>query len=245
MSWSSRLLQPKSLRFRDRRLHVAEVGWKGSYIESIELVILFESCWIWKDLKSFGLEKTSFKNFLHSLRRVFFYNTSCGDLWAGRALLGEHGLQLVARGPQLSKGSEFHPFHPCWKIPAACQQRKASQVPQVLHPHGGAARFHIFIRVRFSNTPPNCSFDRSPNSKSAKEPSERNWAQFVRVIFLSFYAQIQAFFQGDIPNFWGIVRHRDCSGVFPDRGVLHLRLDILSAWDLSCQVFKILKNLLR
>lgn len=92
---------------------------------------------------------------------------------------------------------------------------------------------------------PNCSFDRSPNSKSAKEPSERNWAQFVRVIFLSFYAQIQAFFQGDIPNFWGIVRHRDCSGVFPDRGVLHLRLDILSAWDLSCQVFKILKNLLR
>lgn len=110
----------------------------------------------------------------------------------------------------------------------------------------GSPFFNIFITgSKVLQHPPKLQLkDRSPNSKSAKEPLERNWVQFAEVILLSFYAQIQAFFQGDIPNFWGIVRHRDCSGVFPDRGVLHLRLDILSAWDLSSQVLKILKNLL-
>ena len=46
----------------------------------------------------------------------------------------------------MSKGS-FHVSIPVEKIPAAT---KASQVPQVLHTHGGAARFHIFI----SKAPP-------------------------------------------------------------------------------------------
>ena len=47
--------------------------------------------------------------------------------------------------------------NPCWKIPVSLPATvKASQVPQVLHPHGGAARFSIFslLVVRFSNTPP-------------------------------------------------------------------------------------------
>ena len=158
MSWSSRLLQPKSLRFRDRRLHVAEVGWKGSYIESIELVILFKNVWKWKDLKSFGLETTSFKNFLHSLRRGFFTTELLWRPVSRKSFIGRTWTTVGCTGASaVERVERLTCRNPCWKIPVSLPATvKASQVPQVLHPHGGAARFSIFslLVVRFSNTPP-------------------------------------------------------------------------------------------